>query len=123
MNLLAYFRSFAAKFFRRSQIEDDVEEELRSHIQHRADDLEHSGLNRTEAERRARIEFGGHARFKEPLHASFSRSGNRLTYEWSIARHCVEKANLNAWTSAAANSSLKSNISDTLHGRLKTRPK
>jgi len=65
MNLLAYFRSLAARFFCRSQIENDVEEELRSHIQHRADDLEHSGLNRTEAERRARIEFGGHARFKE----------------------------------------------------------
>ncbi len=39
-----------------------MEEELRSHIQHRADDLERSGLNRAEAERRARIEFGGHER-------------------------------------------------------------
>src|SRR5437660_6948995 len=42
-----------------------MEEELRSHIQHRADDLERSGLDRAEAERRARIEFGGHERFKE----------------------------------------------------------
>ena len=45
-----------------------MEEELRSHIQHRADDLERSGLDRAEAERRARIEFGGHERFKEECH-------------------------------------------------------
>lgn len=65
MKLLACFRSLAARFLHRSQIEDDMEEELRSHIQHRADDLERSGLDRAEAERRARIEFGGHAGFKE----------------------------------------------------------
>src|SRR5207249_8568684 len=59
------FRSLAAKFLRRSQIENDMEEELRSHVQHRADDLERSSLDRAEAERRARIEFGGHERFKE----------------------------------------------------------
>jgi predicted permease len=65
MKLVAYLRSLAARFFHRSQVEDDMEEELRSHIQHRADDLERSGLDRAEAERRARIEFGGHERFKE----------------------------------------------------------
>src|SRR5712671_3407042 len=62
---LAYFRSLAARFFRRSQTENELEEELRAHIQLRADDLERSGLGRTEAERRARLEFGGHERFKE----------------------------------------------------------
>ena len=76
MRLLAYFRTLAAKFFRGSQVEDDMEEELRSHIQHRADDLERSGLNRTEAERRARVEFGGHARFKEECHEALG--GNFL---------------------------------------------
>ena len=65
MKFLAYFRSLAARFLHRSEVEDDMEEELRSHIQHRADDLEQSGLNRGAAERRARIEFGGHGRFKE----------------------------------------------------------
>jgi predicted permease len=43
-------------------------EELRSHIEHRADDLERAGMDREEAERRARIEFGGQARFKEEIH-------------------------------------------------------
>ena len=62
---LAYFRSLAARFFRRSQTENELEEELCGHIQLRADDLERTGLGRREAERRARLEFGGHERFKE----------------------------------------------------------
>ena len=61
----AYLRSLAAKFLHASQTEADLEEELRSHIQHRADDLERSGVNRAEAERRARIEFGGAERYKQ----------------------------------------------------------
>jgi hypothetical protein len=65
MKFFAYLRSLATKFFQGSQIESDMDEELRSHIEHRADDLERSGLNRAEAERRARIEFGGHVRFRE----------------------------------------------------------
>jgi hypothetical protein len=69
---LAYFRSLAARFFRRSQTENELEEELRAHIQLRADDLERFGLGRTEAERRARIESGGHERFKEWLMRAMS---------------------------------------------------
>jgi len=65
MNPLAYLRSLAAKFLHSSQLKDDMVEELRSHIQHRADDLERTGLSRAEAERRARIEFGGQEKFKE----------------------------------------------------------
>jgi len=76
MNLLAYLRSLAAKFFRRSQVADDMEEELRSHIEYRADDLERSGLTRAEAERRARIEFGGYERYKEESHEALG--GNFL---------------------------------------------
>jgi predicted permease len=65
MNVLSYLQSLAGKFLRPSQTEEDMEEELRSHIQYRADDLERGGLDRGEAERRACIEFGGHARFRE----------------------------------------------------------
>ena len=65
MKLLAYVRSVAAKCFHRSEVADEMEEELRSHIQHRADDLERCGLARAEAERRARIEFGGYSSVKE----------------------------------------------------------
>jgi putative ABC transport system permease protein len=65
MSPLPYFRSLAAKFFHRSQTDTELEEELRSHIQLRADDLERFGLDRAEAERRARTEFGSTERFKE----------------------------------------------------------
>jgi len=54
----------------------EIEEELRSHIQHRADDLARSGLDRAEAERRACIEFGGRERIKEECHEALG--GNFL---------------------------------------------
>jgi predicted permease len=68
MNLLAYLRSLATRFFHHSQVVDEMEEELRSHIQLRADDLERSGLDRAQAERRAQIEFGARERYKEECH-------------------------------------------------------
>src|SRR5580693_9542128 len=68
MKSLAYVRSLAAKFFHRSEVAQDMDEELRSHIQHRADDLQRPGISRAEAERRARIEFGGQERIAEECH-------------------------------------------------------
>jgi hypothetical protein len=65
MKLLDSLRFRMATLFQRSQINAEMEEELRSHIQHRADDLERSGLDRAEAERRARVEFGGREKYKE----------------------------------------------------------
>jgi predicted permease len=65
MKLLDSIRFRIATLFHRSRMNAEMEEELRSHIQHRADDLERSGLPRAEAERRARIEFGGQVRYKE----------------------------------------------------------
>jgi predicted permease len=68
MRLFDSLRSFASRLFQRSRIHREMEEELRSHMQHRADDLERSGMSRPEAERRARIEFGGYERYKEESH-------------------------------------------------------
>jgi predicted permease len=68
MKILASLRSFASGLFQRSRVNAELEEELRSHIQHRADDLERSGMSRAEAERRARIEFGGREKYKEEIH-------------------------------------------------------
>ena len=64
MTVLDSLRSRFTALFQRSQIRAELEEELRSHIEHRADDLERSGLSRPEAERRARVEFGGRERYK-----------------------------------------------------------
>ena len=63
--ITAYLRSIAKRFFRCARTDREMEEELESHVQLRADALERDGLGRPEAERRARIEFGGHDRFKE----------------------------------------------------------
>jgi predicted permease len=68
MRALAWFRCLIAKFFHRSDVADDMEAELRAHILLRADDLERSGLDRAEAERRARIEFGGYERYRQESH-------------------------------------------------------
>ncbi|MGC1483761.1 MAG: ABC transporter permease [Candidatus Acidiferrum sp.] len=65
MKLLDSLRFRIATLFRRSKMNAEMEEELRSHIEHRADDLERTGFPRAEAERRARIEFGGQVRYKE----------------------------------------------------------
>src|SRR6267142_715856 len=48
-----------------NEAENELEEELRAHIQDRANDLERSGVPRAEAERCARLEFGGYQKFRE----------------------------------------------------------
>jgi hypothetical protein len=68
MKVLDSLRFRIAALFQRSQLRAEMEEELRSHIEHRADDLELSGVDRAEAERRARIEFGGREKYKEEIH-------------------------------------------------------
>ncbi len=87
MNLLLFLRSVAEKLFHSSRIADDTEEELRAHVQLRADDLERSGLGRAEAERRARIEFGGYERFKQESYEALG--GNFLETFLQDARYSV----------------------------------
>jgi hypothetical protein len=70
MSLFPSIRFRLAALFQRSELRTDLDDEQRSHIQLRADDLERSGLPRPEAERRARIEFGGREKYKEEIHAS-----------------------------------------------------
>jgi predicted permease len=72
MNIPAYLRSLAARFLHRSEVAEEMEEELRSHVQCRADDLERTGIDRAQAERQARIEFGARERFKEECHQAMS---------------------------------------------------
>jgi putative ABC transport system permease protein len=52
----------------RSALREELAEELRGHLQHRADDLERSGMSRQEAERQARLEFGGFEHYREESH-------------------------------------------------------
>jgi predicted permease len=70
MKLLDSIRFRMTTLFRRSQMNAEMEDELRAHIQNRADDLERTGIPRHDAERRARVEFGGYQRYKEETRES-----------------------------------------------------
>ena len=90
MKLLDSLRFRMAALFGRDQIHAEMEEELRSHIEHRADDLERSGMNRAEAERRARIEFGGREKFKEEM----PRGARRQFYRRRFCMMCATPAHV-----------------------------
>ncbi len=70
MKFLDPIRFRSATLFRRSRMNAEMEEELRTHIAHRADDLVRSGMERSAAERQARIEFGGYQRYREESQAA-----------------------------------------------------
>jgi putative ABC transport system permease protein len=65
MKFVGSLASVASALFRRSRMEGEMDEELGAHIQNRAEDLIRSGISSPEAERRARLEFGGYQKFKE----------------------------------------------------------
>lgn len=91
MNLLESLRFRIAAFFQRSEMNSEMEEELRSHIEHRADDLERSGLDRATAERRARVEFGGREKYREAIRTEFGGNGiatiwGDMCFAWRVLR-------------------------------------
>ncbi len=59
MKLPAYLDSLWEKFFHHSAVAEEMEEELRSHIALRADDLERAGLSRSQADRTSADRAGG----------------------------------------------------------------
>ena len=87
MKVLDSLRFRMATLFCRGQMHNEMEAELGSHIAHRADDLERSGLARAEAERRARIEFGSSAKFKEQSYEA--AGGNSLESFLSDLRYSL----------------------------------
>ena len=87
MRLISYLRSLISTLFHRAQMDAEMEEELRLHIEIRADDLERSGLPRADAARRARIEFGGPERFKEEIRDECG--GRWLETLWTDLRYAV----------------------------------
>src|ERR1700731_625179 len=100
MRVLAWLCSLVSSLLRRSQSEGDLDEELRAHIANRSDDLESSGLPRDVAERRARIEFGGHERYKEECREE--RGGFWLQSLWSDVRFGVRMLGKSRGFSAVA---------------------
>jgi putative ABC transport system permease protein len=65
MTIWSRLRSWLESTLHRSQMEQDMDVELQSHMADYADDLIRGGVSRAEAARRARVEFGGIERVKE----------------------------------------------------------
>ena len=84
MKPFSLIRSVVSALFDRARVERETEEEMRAHVENRSDDLERSGLARSEAERRARIEFGGHEKFREQCREA--RGGFWLETVWTDLR-------------------------------------
>src|SRR5207245_10667181 len=57
-DMFPQLRSLWKALWNRSQIESELDAEMRFHVESRAQDLLRSGLSREDAHRRARIEFG-----------------------------------------------------------------
>ncbi|HTZ31364.1 MAG TPA: ABC transporter permease [Methylomirabilota bacterium] len=65
MRLIAHLKSAFTNLLGPNRAERELAEELRQHIQVRAEQLQASGVSAAEAERRARVEFGSTEKFKE----------------------------------------------------------
>ncbi|HYL62227.1 MAG TPA: ABC transporter permease [Candidatus Methylomirabilis sp.] len=65
MTYWARFSSWLRSTLRRPRMENEMDSELRFHVEARVEDLARQGLPREEAMRRARMEFGGVERAKE----------------------------------------------------------
>jgi len=68
--MLAKLRSFWRSATKRSAMERDLDDEMRFHIDARYEQLMQDGMSRAEAERRARIEFGGTENYQEECRES-----------------------------------------------------
>ncbi len=73
------------------RFERDMDDELAFHLQSRIDDHVRSGLSPADAERRARLEFGGVDKYKEQIRDArplglLEDFGRDLTYAWRSLR-------------------------------------
>src|SRR5713226_5869400 len=89
---MAFLRMLFAGLFRRFRVESDMAQELRFHIESRAEDLKRRGLSPTDAERQARLEFGSVESHKEDCRDArdfrfFDEVRADLRYAFRTLRH------------------------------------
>ena len=68
--MLSHLRALWKGLWRRTDWERDLNDELRSHLEHRVDDLVSKGMSIPKAKRQARIELGSSESYKEQCRAS-----------------------------------------------------
>src|SRR5260370_5654368 len=89
--MLPQFRSLWKALRNRSQMDGELDDEIRFHVESRAHDLLRSGLSREDAYRRARIEFGSIASYQEKARETrrvtwLEDFAQDLRYGWRVLR-------------------------------------
>ncbi|HEX4309241.1 MAG TPA: permease prefix domain 1-containing protein [Acidobacteriaceae bacterium] len=87
MTLMDDLRYRVRALFGREQMEAELDEELRFHVEHEVEKLRRAGMSEEEARRRARLSFGGQEQMKENCREA--RGTGLLEQSWQDARYAV----------------------------------
>ena len=88
MNTIARLRSWLRASLHRSRLEQEMDDELRFHLERSADDLVRAGMSREAAGRQARADLGGIEANKEDCRAALGlRLLDDLRSDLRYARH------------------------------------
>lgn len=83
-SLLAYLRSFWRGVRRPSQLDTDMDDEMRFHIEMETKRMQQRGMNADEAARQAAVAFGGVEKYRGAGRAARRRSAS--AWRWAPTR-------------------------------------
>ena len=91
--MVSLLRSLWTALFRSESFREELDDEIRFHLEARTEDLVRQGLDRRAAMRRARIEFGSVASYREEVRASHGlRLIDELRQDFRYARRVLNRS-------------------------------